>query len=171
MKAAVLYGNEDIVVIDLLECDHGYIVDVCRVDNELDINSTFGRFGCECLGYRIGVALGILEFLACLLVHEYAHYCVFLTGNEILIGNSVNKLCRFTVSCHMFLGLGINESCLDLGNIYGLFFVIDVSMDCDLNALVLQGLESNDSNTGENGRVKGELDINSAGSLCGLECL
>ena len=64
----------------------------------------------------------------------------------------------------MISGLGINECCMDLRYYYRLIYIVDIRMNGNFNALIFQGLESNNGNVLNAFRINGELDV--YGSVC-----
>ena len=153
-------------MIHILERDYCNILDDRRVDCELDINGT-RSCGCgKCLGDSISLALSIKEFFSCLLVHQSTCYGVLFACNEVLIRYRVNELCRLVISRNVFLGRIVDESRTDLGDIYSLFLVVNVSVRSDLNILVSYRLISDDGYTGKQGRVNCELNCYRSVRLC-----
>ena len=171
----VLVHREDgsFGIEQLLEHHQSVPAEVGRVEGELDYLGAFGGLRCEPDGRgHIGgeKPLAASQRLARLGVHERRLERVGLARGQSLEGNLV---CDYHLGArHELVAVrGVGRRGADVDKVQRLPLVLDVGMNCHLDAVLDQALESHDILAREQARVEGELDVDRAVRVVGRELL
>ena len=150
-----MYSNFFTIVFNGLECYHALACQCCSVEGKGKCYFSVSFFSSELCGS--GDFLTVCqEGLTCCFVHERAFYGIGLAWDEVCVSDNIVYSYFFFCQTCMCTGLSVGRSGMRIREVYGLAFIVDLSMNGNFVIIVLNSLECYDTLARECGTIKFE---------------
>ena len=130
IRDVLMGNNENVLVIEKFKSYQYGIISYFTSQIELNFHFSVSRFGCEGYTGRDLFSILIFQGFTSLLVHELTCYSVLKTRNQILVCHDIDEL-YISVCSYMITGILVCKSCMQIRNINGLSFILQIKMDTD----------------------------------------